>query len=182
MARFAFHSAAGVLRSECARVRRQVGLASVSPPLPAEREAEYSAAVREAERHVALSMLDVAARRAAQLERTFPGTPGAALVTCRVRAAGKNRAATRKACEAAAAAAPEAPHPRRALGEIAIAEQRWGDASTHLRRAIELDEGDGEAWTRLAVAYRRLGDTPALDSLQARYEARFGTVLTVPAR
>jgi tetratricopeptide (TPR) repeat protein len=182
VARFASLPGADALRSECVRVRRQVGLASVSPALPADREAEYVAALREAERHVALARLDVAAERAARLERTFAGTPGAALVTCRVRAAGKDRGATRRTCEAAAAAAPDAPHPRRALGEIAIAERRWSDAAMHLRRAVELDDGDGEAWTRLALAYRRLGDAPALDALGVRYEARFGSTLQIPIR
>lgn len=179
-ARVASQPGADMLRADCARTRRQVGLGSVSPPLPADREAEYVAALREAERHVALANLDVASDGAARLERTFAGTPGAALVTCRVRAAGKNRAATRKACEAAAAAAPDAPYPPRALGETAIAERRWADAAAHLRRAVELDDGDGEVWTRLALAYRRLGDAPALAALGTRHEARFGTPLAVP--
>lgn len=86
-----------------------------------------------------------------------------------------------RACEAAAAA-PDAPHPRRALGEIAIAERRWGDAATHLRRAVDLDDVDGEAWMRLALAYRRLDDAPALGALEARYEARFGTALPRPSQ
>lgn len=182
VARFASRPGADILRSDCARIRRQVGLASISPPLPADREAEYVATLREAERHIALARLDVAAKRAAQLEQTFAGTPGAALVTCRMRAVGKDRGATRRACAAAAAAAPEAPYPPRALGEIAIAEKRWGEAAIHLRRAVELDDGDGEAWTRLALAYRRLGDAPALDALGARYEARFGSTLPIPIR
>ena len=36
----------------------------------------------------------------------------------------------------------------------------------YLRRAVELDDGDGEAWTRLALAYRRLDDAPALGALE----------------
>ena len=80
------------------------------------------------------------------------------------------------------AVAPEAPHPRRALGELAMAERRWGDASEHFRRVVELDDGDGSAWKRLALAYQRLGNVPALDALGVRYQARFGTALQVPKR
>jgi tetratricopeptide (TPR) repeat protein len=181
-ARAASRPGADVIRSDCARLRRDVGLASVAPSFPPDREAEYVAALREAERHVRSAKLERAVAIAAQLERTFPGTPGAALVTCRARAAGKDRAVTRKACEAAMAAAPDAPHPRHALGELAVAERRWGDASEHFRRVIELDDGDGTAWTRLALAYQRLGNAPALDALGARYQARFGTALQVPKR
>ena len=176
------HAGADVVRADCARVRREFGLASVSPPLAADREAEYVASMRDADRYLASRRPDRAARVAEQLGRDFPGAPGLALVTCRARAAGKDRAAAREACEAAAAAAPDAPHPRRTLGVLAVAERRWRDAAIHLARAVELDDGDGEAWAKLALAHRRAGDDAALEALRARYRARFGTALQVPDR
>lgn len=181
-ARAASHPGAAVLQSDCARTRREVGLASLSPPLAPDQEAQYVAAMRDVERQVGSGRMDRVETAAAQLERAFPASPGAALVTCRVHAARKDRSAARAACETAAAAAPDAPHPRRALGVIAIAERRWRDAVVHFGRVVELDDGDGEAWTRLALAHRRLGDASALDTLRVRYQARFGMTLQIPDR
>jgi len=176
------HPAAAVVLDDCARLRARVALPAGAAALPAEREPVYVAAVEEALGVLGQDRHQPALELARRLERDFPGTGGPALVTCAVRDEQKRRREARQACLAAAAAAPGSPRPLLALGEVAIAERRYSDAADLLRRALELDGSTGLAWSRLALAYERLPDRPALEALQARYLERFGMPLRVPRR
>jgi tetratricopeptide (TPR) repeat protein len=176
------HPAAAVVQHDCARLRARVGLPAGAAALPPEREPVYVAAMEEALHLLGQGHHDRALERVRRLERDFPGAGGPALVACAVRDEQKRRREARQACLAAAAAAPGSPRPLLALGEVAIAERRYSDAAEHLRRALELDGSTGLAWSRLALAYQRLPDRPALEALQARYLERFGMPLRVPRR
>jgi tetratricopeptide (TPR) repeat protein len=87
------------------------------------------------------------------------------------------RARARADCAAAAEAAPEAVLPQYLLGLAAADEGRWQVARDHWRRAVQLDEGMGVAWVKLATAHQKLGDQQALEALMAGYQSRFGMPL-----
>ncbi len=160
----------------CTRLRRSVGLPRGGMAVPETREHEYVAALQEAQGKVLRRRTEDALERARRIEEAFLGSPGGALVRCLAGAEGKLRARARARpdCAAAARAAPEAPVPQYVLGLAAADEQRWEAARDHLRRAVQLDDGMGAAWQKLAAAYEKLGDAQAL---RAKYQERFGISL-----
>ena len=54
---------------------------------------------------------------------------------------------------------------------------RWSEARDDLRRALERDGTALEVWSRLGIAFERLGDTASLEELRRRYHDRFGIPL-----
>jgi tetratricopeptide (TPR) repeat protein len=167
--------------AECTRLRRWYALPRGALGIPVEREHEYVAAIRAAETEVHRERFDRVSAHARELEKEFPGSPGAALIACLADDERKVAARTKISCAAAARADPEAFHPQHILGRIAFEERRWKEARALLQRALELDEANGEVWQRLAAAHQRLGDAEALEGTRARYRARFGSELR-PAR
>jgi len=167
--------------AECTRLRRWYALPRAARGIPVEREHEYVAAIRAAETEVHRERFDRAKARARELEKAFPGSPGAALIACLADDERKVAARTKVSCAAAARADPEAFHPQHILGRIAFEERRWKEARALLQRALELDEANGEVWQEVADAHQRFGDTDALEETRARYRTRFGLELR-PAR
>ncbi len=166
--------------ADCTHLRRSVGLPrGEGRGVPEAREHEYVAAVQEAQREASGKRTDRALERARLIEKAFPGSAGAPLIRCIARSEDRPRARARARadCAAAAEAAPEAIQPQYLLALAAADEGRWQVARDHLRRAVQLDEGMGVAWVKLATAHQKLGDRQALEALKAGYQARFGMPL-----
>jgi tetratricopeptide (TPR) repeat protein len=168
--------------ADCTRLRRSVGLPRGEGRVPEAREHEYVAAVQEAQREILRRRTEEALERARRIEKAFPGSAGSPLVRCIARAEDRPRARARARadCLAAAEAAPEAIQPQYLLGLAAADEGRWQVARDHWRRAVQLDEGMGVAWVKLATAHQKLGEQQALEALKAGYQARFGMPLRLP--
>jgi predicted Zn-dependent protease len=162
---------------DCAHQRRSVALPANTKGVPLEREHAYVEAVQRAQRDVDAGRVQRARVQAQELERIFPGSPGAALINCLSDGRENSSVRVKVSCAGANAAAPEAFAPWLLLGIVAGTEKRWDDARNLLQRAIELDDGVVEAWRRLAVVYNHLGDATSLAELKSRYHARFGGVL-----
>jgi tetratricopeptide (TPR) repeat protein len=177
--RAALDPAAVQVVKDCIHQRRSVALPIDVKGVPLEREHAYVEAVQRAQRDVDGGRLQRARAQAQELDKTFPGSPGSALINCLSDGHENSPVRVKASCTGASAAAPEAFAPWLLLGVAATTERRWDDARSLFLRAIELDEGVIEAWRRLATVYSHLGDASALAELKSRYHARFGGLLPV---
>ena len=83
------------------------------------------------------------------------------------------------ACREAASVAPWALEPRILLGVAAGNQGHWDEARRIFREALEREPLDLELWSRLGVAYQKLGDAASLGDLQSRHQQRFGIPLAL---
>jgi tetratricopeptide (TPR) repeat protein len=162
---------------DCTRQRRAVALPYGATGVPIEREHEYVQAIEEAQRDLSAQRAQQLHSRVQEIEKGFPGSPGPALLKCMVDGHGKSLAQAKASCTAANLAAPEAVIPWLQLGAVATNEGRWEEAGKCYRRAIELDDTNGEAWRTLAAVYIKLRDTKALTELKTHYRSKFGSDL-----
>ncbi|TMB25999.1 MAG: hypothetical protein E6J62_07715 [Deltaproteobacteria bacterium] len=161
--------------ADCKRLRRLVALPARGIPL--DREHEYVSAFERARQEALSGRHEEALREADALQKTFPGTPGAAVIACLVDGRQKPPGVARKACESARSAAPEAFLPRYVLGLLRFAEGRIAEARAELESALDLEDSTTSAWSSLAAVYEKLGDQASAKDLAARYRARFGSDL-----
>jgi tetratricopeptide (TPR) repeat protein len=175
VARASGQKGAEQIAAACARTRWFVGFPK--EPLPPEREAAYVATALAAHEQIDRRNPVGARERAAQLAKDFPGTPAAAVIECRARSRGKDVAAIRTACQAAADGAPGAFLPHYILGLVASAMARWTDADAAMRRALAIDGSTPEVWASLAAVQQRLRAADGLRDLKSRYRERFGATL-----
>jgi tetratricopeptide (TPR) repeat protein len=157
----------------CSHLRHFVGFPLDPSGLPPEREADYVAAVQAAHADIDAQHNASALARARDLARDFPGTPGSALIECRVQGRGRALAPIKSACATAARAAPEAFLPQYILGLVAGAEGHWRDAGDAMRRALALDDSTPQVWASLAAVALKLGDTAAGRDLSSRFQKQF---------
>jgi len=157
--------------ADCKRLKRLVPL---PPGIPIEREHEYVTAFQKAEREALRGHGANALREADALRKSFPGAPGASVITCLVESQKKPAAVARKSCESARSAAPEAFLPHYVLGLLRFADGQIAEARAELKQALDLEDSTASAWSSLAAVYRKLGDEASVKDLAARYRARFG--------
>jgi predicted Zn-dependent protease len=162
------------IAAESARTKAFIGF----PKQPLnDREAEYVVAALAAHDQIDKGKFDAALAKALELEKTFPGTPAAAVVACRVRSRGKSLEQIQGACGEAAKGAPGAFLPQYILGLVESAQSRWPDAEASLRRAIEIDGSTREVWASLAAVQLKQNKTAAAQESREKYKERFGSPL-----
>ncbi|HEY1906781.1 MAG TPA: hypothetical protein VGG91_12105 [Myxococcaceae bacterium] len=160
------------LLKDCRQDRRRLAVFKVEPT----REVSYVEAMRAAQGEVERSRLTKARTLAGDLEKRFPGTPGAALLGCLMEAKSSSLSRTQSACARASAAAPELIDPHYWLGLVSLQQNHWREARAELGKACDLDES-GDYWWRVGSWYQQANDSKALADLRERYRARFGREL-----
>jgi len=138
-----------------------------------EREVAYVEAMRTAQTEVERSRLTKARALARDLERQYPGAPGAALIGCLVEAKAASLSRTQVACSRARTTSPDLIEPHYWLGLVSLQQNRWPEARAELGKACDLDES-GDYWWRVGSWYQQANDSKALADLRERYRARFG--------
>jgi hypothetical protein len=160
------------LLKDCRQDRRRLAVFKVEPA----REVSYVEAMRMAQGEVERSRLSKARALASDLEKRFPGAPGAALLGCLVEAKSSSLFRTQAACARASAMAPELIDPHYWLGLVSLQQNHWPEARAELGKACDLDES-GDYWWRVSSWYQQANDSKALADLRERYKARFGREL-----
>jgi hypothetical protein len=145
--------------------------------VPPEREAAYVSAYRATAHEVATVDVRAARERAEAFAATFPGTPGADILSCEVELRARHAAAATKRCEAALAKFRDATRAHYLLGIIAAQARRDPVAEQHLRRAILLDPTEPNAWRALAAMYRQSGAKQRLSQLADEHQALLSSPL-----
>ncbi|HZW87556.1 MAG TPA: hypothetical protein VFF12_00635, partial [Myxococcaceae bacterium] len=157
------------LLKDCRQDRRRLAVFAVQP----EREVAYVEAMRTAQTEVERSRLTKARALARDLERQYPGAPGAALIGCLVEAKAASLSRTQVACSRARTTSPDLIEPHYWLGLVSLQQNRWPEARAELGKACDLDES-GDYWWRVGSWYQQANDSKALADLRERYRARFG--------
>ncbi len=166
---------------DCTRQRRSVALVRGTTSVALEQEHLYVEAMKQAERDLESGHTEQGLRHLQELENAFPGSSGPKLLRCLADGLGRDLRRGQTSCIAANTAAPEAFAPWLLLGKLAVGESRWEDAGKYLRRAIELDDTNGEAWRRLAAVYVHQRNSKSLADLKSSFRAKFRGDL-VPAK
>ena len=158
-----------------ARTRANVGLppGAAAGVTPADEPAYIQAVTDIAAR---LARGDRAPARAAlaAARKSWPEAPGLLALACERQLRDGRIAEARRACERALSKWEGCRPAHVLLGQLHLATRQPRRAVPHLRRAVELDPGDGTTQRALGEALRAAGDRPALEAHEAAYRARFG--------
>lgn len=145
-----------------------------------EREGDLVAAVKKALAEVYASKYGEAEKTLAAADKAWPGAPGVSATRCDLELRRGNAGAAKAACERALAIYPNESWALYLLGTIAFKDTSVASTKVgieHLKKAIALDPGLGQAWRTLGKAYDRAKDPAARAQLAKDYQAKFGTPL-----
>lgn len=155
-------------QTELERARRLFGLPWPKGVAP-ENEPSYVQTFETLAKGLGPSSGDAVAKALA----AYPEAPGLLMLECEVHVrAGRAKQADRS-CNAALARAPELARAHYLLGLMEFDRGREGQATAHLRRAVELDGLAAHHWSSLGAVYRMKGRTRELHELADDYEKRF---------
>ncbi len=167
------------LSAGVAETRNRYGVPRGAKFVAPEREGELVAAVKKALAEVYGSKYAEAEKTLAAAEKSWPGAPGLAAARCDLDLR-RGSAAAKAACDRAIAAFPDESWALYLLGTIAFKDTSLASTKVgieHLKKAIAVDPGLGQAWRTLGKAYDRAKDTAAREQLAKDYQAKFGTPL-----
>jgi tetratricopeptide (TPR) repeat protein len=156
-------------RSRLQRARRLYGL---GPAIPAESEPGYTRTFDELARALGEGKNIKAALQAALT--SYPGAPALTALRCEAELRARRRREAEKLCSAALDAAPEMARAHYLLAMMNLDDGKREGGETHLRRAIDLDPADPNAWHALGDVYRMSGRRKELTDLAEAYQKRFG--------
>lgn len=107
----------------------------------------------------------------------YRDAPGFHVALCDMEMRKRRYAAARKHCDRALAGYDGSSWAHYLTGAIAWHDKKYGVATMHFERAIELDPEMKAAWKQLEREYERAGAIDKRDELRARYRDRFGASL-----
>lgn len=166
------------LSAGVAETRNRYGVPPGAKFVTPDREGDLVTAVKKALAEVYASKYADAEKTLAAAERSWPGAPGLAATRCDLDLRRGNAGAAKAACERALASYPNESWALYLLGTIAFKDTSLASTKVgieHLKKAIALDPGLGQAWRTLGKAYERAKDPAAREKLATDYQAKFGT-------
>ena len=163
-----------------AETRNRYGVPPGAKFVTPDREGDLVMAVKKALAEVYASKYADAEKTLAAAEKSWPGAPGLAATRCDLDLRRGNAGAAKAACERALSIYPNESWALYLLGTIAFKDTSLASTKVgieHLKKAIALDPGLGQAWRTLAKAYDRAKDPAAREQLAKDYQAKFGMPL-----
>jgi predicted Zn-dependent protease len=145
--------------------------------VPPEKEPAFATAFWDAEARIAKSDPAAAHARLRDFSAAYPNAPATDLLACEAEVRAHRAAAAEPRCEAALAKWDEVTRAHTLLGQIAAQSGRATAAEGHLRRAIQLDPTEKNAWQELAQLYRATHATQSLADLRAQHQALLSSPL-----
>lgn len=163
-----------------AETRNRYGVPRGAKFVTPDREGDLVTAVKKALAEVYASKYGDAEKTLAAADKAWPGAPGVAATRCDLELRRGNAGAAKAACERALAIYPNESWALYLLGTIAFKDTSVAATKVgieHLKKAIALDPGLGQAWRTLGKAYDRAKDPAAREQLAKDYQAKFGAPL-----